>query len=89
MVVAAVETGGRWDEEGYRFLVQLAFAKARQAPGVLQRSLVQAWLRRWTGMLAYAIHDALAASLLDEVPSFSMGTDGGAPVQGEVLTDGF
>ncbi len=39
LLVAAVEVGGRWDPEAYRFLTQLAKAKARSAPQVLQRPL--------------------------------------------------
>ena len=52
LLVAAVEIGGRWDDEAYRFLLELAKAKARSAPSVLRSSLVGAWLRRWTGVIA-------------------------------------
>ena len=39
-------------------------------------------------MLAYAIHDAFAASLLVESPSYMPYIDGIAPVQGLVLAHG-
>ena len=87
LLVAAVETGGRWDEESYKFLVQLAKAKARSAPSVLRSSLTNAWLRRWSGMLAFAAHDALAASLLEDVPAETVATDGPEPAAGVLLAD--
>ena len=85
LLVAAVETGGRWDAEAYRFLVILAKARARAAPSVLRQSVAQAYLHRWTGMLAYAIHDAYAASLLEEEPAPTLATDGDMPPLGELL----
>jgi len=86
LLVAAVEVGGRWDEGAYHFLVGLARAKARAAPQVLRAALTNAWLRRWTGMIAYAIHDALAASLVEEVPGETDATDGPIPSVGELLS---
>ena len=86
LLVAAVEVGGRWDESAYRFLVRLAKAKVRQSPAVLRKALVLAWLRRWTGMLAHSIHDAFAATLVEEVPREADGTDGDAPPQGSLLS---
>ena len=85
LLVAAVEVGGRWSDEAFRFLVELARAKAREVPSILRKGTMQAWLHRWTGMLAFAVHDAFAASLLEEVPAFSIGTDGDVPTLGEVL----
>ena len=52
---------------------------------MLQTSLTNAWLRRWTGMVTYAIHDAFAASLVEEVPSETAATDGEAPAVGDLL----
>ena len=85
LLVAAVETGGRWNEETYRFIVQLAKAKTRSSPMILRSSLTNAWIRRWTGMLAFAVHDALAASLVEDVPKNIMGTDGPTPTDGLLL----
>ena len=42
LLVAGAETGGRWDVEAYKFLVQLAKAKARSAPVVLKTALTNA-----------------------------------------------
>ena len=85
LLVAAVEVGGRWNDEAHQFLVQLARAKARSAPRVLRYSLVCAWLKRWTSMLAFAAHDALAASIAEESPGETLGTDGEPPQNGELL----
>ncbi|CAK0830298.1 unnamed protein product [Prorocentrum cordatum] len=65
--------------EAYKFLVVLARARARGAPAALRGSLTTALLHRWAGMLSFAIHDALAASLLEDVPSETLATDGVAP----------
>ena len=86
LLVAGAETGGRWDEEAYKLLVTLARARARSAPAALRGSLATALLHRWCGMLAYAIHDALAASLLEDVPSETLATDGEDPWRGDVLS---
>ena len=86
LLVAAVETGRRWNDESYRFLVKLAQCKARSAPTVLRTALTNAWLRRWTGMIAFAVHDAFAASLVEEIPTETMGTDGEEPVAGDLLS---
>ena len=36
-------------------------------------------------MIAFAVHDAFAASLVDEAPSMTMGTDGEIPSLGDIL----
>ena len=64
--------------------MQLAKAKARSAPKVLRRALTTAWLRRWVGMLSFAVHDAYAASLLEDPPGETVGTDGPEPTVGEL-----
>ena len=86
LLVAAVETGGRWGPEAYQFLLQMAHAKARTAPRVLRQALITSWVRRWTGMISYAVHDAYAASLVEEVPADTTGTDGELPCLGAVLS---
>ena len=83
--MARVEVGGRWDPAAYEFLLQVARAKARSAPRVLRQALTASWLRRWTGMIAFAVHDAYAASLVEEVPVDTTGTDGPLPALGDVL----
>ena len=66
MVVTAHEIGGRWGEEAFDFVQQLARAKARSAPDVLKAAATRSWLRRWTTLVSIANQDAFAASLLDE-----------------------
>ena len=85
MLVAAVEVGGRWHEEAYGFLVRMAKDKARAAPAALRTSLTNAWIRRWSGMIAFAVHDALAASLVEESPKDTVATDGAPPLLGQVV----
>jgi hypothetical protein len=46
LVVTAHETGGRWSEEAYNFVLQLVAAKARSAPRLLQVSALFTWTRR-------------------------------------------
>ena len=85
LLVAAVETGGRWDEEAYKALVCLAKAKARSVPAVLRSAMTGALLHRWTGMLAFAIQDALAATLVEDMPAATVATDGPMPEWGVLL----
>jgi len=85
LLVAAVEVGGRWHPEAYQFLRQMALSKARCAPRPLRAALTASWLRRWTGMIAFAVHDAYAASLVEETPVDTTATDGLPPCMGEVL----
>ena len=63
LLVAPVEIGGRWGEDAYNFLVAMAEAKVRASPIILRRALLNAYIRRWTGMISYAVQDAFAASL--------------------------
>ena len=85
--VAAVETGGRWDPEALGFVVELAKARSRAHPAWLQRSVALALVRRWTGRLSFAIHDALPASLVEDQPAETLATDGPPPPVGELLSD--
>ena len=52
---------------------------------MLRTALTNAWLRRWTGMIAFAVHDAFAASLTEEVVTETVATDGPEPLQGDIL----
>ena len=47
LVVMAMETGGRWSSEAVEFVDNLAAARAREAPPLLQRSVFLAWRRRY------------------------------------------
>ena len=57
--------GCRWSEEAVDMFRLLAFAKAREAPPAMKWSVVLAWERRWTRMLATTCAVAFAASLVD------------------------
>ena len=68
LVVLAAEVGGRWSVETAQFLVSLAKAKAVAAPGVLRGRVQQAYIRRWSALLACSAVRAFSASLLDRRP---------------------
>ena len=85
LVVFAVETGGRWSEQAWQFVRQLAKAKAREAPWKLRVSAELAWRARWTNLLAIAAQRAVAETLLDR-PAAG-GADGDLASLAEVLAD--
>ena len=62
----------------------MAEAKVRAYPTILRRALLNAWVRRWTGMISYAVQDAYAASILEEHPAATLATDGMEPSIGLV-----
>ena len=64
LLVAGQEVGGRWSEEAYLFLVDLARAKAESATRVLRGATATAYLRRWTALLSKAAMESLADTLL-------------------------
>ena len=82
-VVLAGEVPGRWSEETASFLRQLAKARARSEPPVLQKRAEQAWKLRWGSLLACAATRAFACSLLEK--RVSGGVDGDTPSVHEVL----
>ena len=61
-----MEIGGRWSEEAWSFLEQLAKVKAKTVPVALRRSTEYCFLRRWSQILAVAAQSAFAATLLRE-----------------------
>ena len=65
-MVLAIEVGGRWSEEAAAFVSNLARAKARQAPAILQQSVAAALTARWTATLTHAPMTPFAATLLGE-----------------------
>ena len=67
LVVLAAEVGGRWSIETARFLVSLA-KKVEAAPDVLRGRVQQAYVRRWSALLACSAIRAFSASLLDRRP---------------------
>ena len=54
LVVLAAEVGGRWSQEAFSFVSQLARAKARSEPRILAVRARQAWHHRWCSLLACA-----------------------------------
>ena len=52
LIVLAIETSGRFSDETYAFLEELAYAKAREAAPVMRKSARLAWQRRWMRLLA-------------------------------------
>ena len=85
LVVLAAEVGGRWSDEAADFLKQLAKAKARGVPRVLQVRTRQAWQMRWSSLLACSSARAFALSLLDR--RALVGVDGDTPSSSDVVGD--
>ena len=69
LVVLAIEVGGRWSEEAAAFITNLARARARQAPTILQQSVAAALTARWSATLTHAAMAPFAATLLGEATS--------------------
>ena len=88
LVTLACEAGGRWSDECRSVLRDLAAFRARSAPPMLQRAARSAWLLRWSALLSVAQQDALAATLVDDVPVELDGTDGEPPTEVGVWLDG-
>ena len=64
-MVLAAEVGGRWSIEAQTFLRFLVRAKTRSLPKVLRVRARQAWLFRWSSLLACSAARAYASSLLE------------------------
>ena len=64
LVVMANEVGGRWSPEALAFLRQLAKAKSRNEPPLIQRRAQQAWKMRWLAIMSCAAARAVSSSLL-------------------------
>ena len=65
LVVVAAEVGGRWSNEAQTFLRLLVRANNRSLPEVLRVRARQAWLFRWSSLLACSAARAYASSLLE------------------------
>ena len=86
LVVLAAEVGGRWSLEAQTFLRLLVRAKTRSLPEVLRVRARQAWLFRWSSLLACSAGRAYASSLLEL--HGCPGADGPTPSTSSVV-DGF
>ena len=71
LVVLAAEVGGRWSVETANFLVSLAKAKSLIHPTCCR--VQQAFIRRWSALLACSAVHAFSASLLDRRPVPGLG----------------
>ena len=87
LVVLAFETGGRWSHETTNFIRLLAQSKARQAPALLQRSVMAALISRGSAMLSHAAMQSFAASLLDQNLSTHSNVDGNTPPVSQLLAE--
>ena len=66
-LVLASELGGRFSDEGRELVLRLAQEKSRNQPPALRGSLLQAYFRRWWGLLSIAVQRAVAQNLLGVV----------------------
>ena len=87
LVVAAMEVGGRWSEEAYQFLVQLALGRARGVPAVLRTACALGFMRRWATQVSMAAMRAFAQTLLHGERMQAEQWDGDAPALSELLRD--
>ena len=85
LVVLGAEVGGRWSDESAAFVRHLAKAKARGEPPVLRGRAQQAWMHRWSSLLACSAAKALAMSLLER--RGGQGADGATRTTSEVIGD--
>ena len=65
----------------------VARATSRRVPELLRGAAVQAYVRRWTALLAVAAQRALAASLLQSPLFGETCVDGAEPPVSDVLVD--
>ena len=87
LTTMACEVGGRWSQQCVRIVKELAWARARSAPRVLQLATYHAFAARWWALLSCAQQDCLAASLLDDGLALLDGCDGAEPALTDVLLD--
>ena len=67
-LVVFAEVGGRWSVETAYFLASLAKAKTETAPDVLRGIVQQAYVWKWSALLACSAVRAFSESLLDRRP---------------------
>ena len=69
LTVLAAEIGGRWNVTAQRTLQALVRSRVQRDPPLLRQAAAQAWAHRWRCMLAVALQQAVAASLVDAEPA--------------------
>ena len=80
--VGGGEVAGRWSEETASFLRQLARARARSEPPVLQKRAEQAWRLRWG---CWHVQQHVLSLVHSGEERVSGGVDGDTPSVHEVL----
>ena len=86
LVVAAIETGGRWSDEAALFIEDLACARARDAVFYLRAAAALAWQRRWARLMATSCAAAFARSLIAPAGCVAASSgDGPAPCLCDLL----
>ena len=88
LVTVACEVGGRWSATCRSVLRRLAAARARTSPPALQGPARAAWLCRWSSLLSVTQQDAIAATLVDDVPLELDDADAVQPLEVAVWLDG-
>ena len=88
LVVAAIEVGGRMNEEAHLLLKCAADYRARSERAELRGALARAYMGRWVAMLSVATQDTLAATLVDEgVALLTAPSAGPAPLAAHLLLE--
>ena len=62
LLVLGSEVGGRWNGEAARFVRDLVRVRAHRAPPAVRTAAAAGWSRRWWGMLAVAVQQAVAST---------------------------
>ena len=86
LIVFAIEVGGRWGSEALQVTRALAHARAAEAPPWLRAAAANAWLTRWSAIIAVAAQRALATTLL-ELPAHGASIGGDMPELPDLLAD--
>ena len=88
LVTAGMEVGGRWSEEAYELLLELAKGKAEEAPKLLRGSATRGWLKRWVSLLSKTGMDSVAHTLLYGNTSDTELWTSNVPTLGLILCNG-
>ena len=66
LLVLGCEVYGRWSDDARDLIRQLARSKSREAPPALRRAALQAWTKRWWGIVGVGVQRAIGEALLLE-----------------------
>jgi len=87
LVVLGTEVGGTWSEEAAAFISNLARARARQAPAILQPSVAAALTARWTATLTHAAMTPFAATFLGETTPNLYNVEANQPSWSQIVAE--